>query len=364
MIAEENYFIIDTLIRQGRSFAMWRVPGEETIHFRMQTLGSPDLLFDLNELNGRSGFVIAPFHVSTEHPIVLLQPDCFEMPEDVIESPQEMINVCAPATVPPVRSMEEEKLEYSRCFQTFLSQLQKKELDKLVLSRPKTILKEAGFSVGKVFFRACRRYIYSYVYLCHTPQTGTWLGGTPEIILSGEGNEWHTIALAGTQQLIGDELPKEWDAKNIQEQQYVAQYIRNRLNSLGIMPEENGPYTSRAVDICHLRSDFCFRLPNNRELGTLLDKLHPTPAVCGLPKDKAYRFILEHEGYDRRYYSGFVGWLAPHGKTDLYVNLRCMSIQRDTYTLFAGGGLLESSLLESEWKETNDKMQTMRKIID
>lgn len=61
---------------------------------------------------------------------------------------------------------------------------------------------------------------------------------------------------------------------------------------------------------------------------------------------------------------GFVGWLSPTGRTDLYVNLRCATIQDNRYTLFAGGGLLASSRLEEEWQETNDKMQTMKKIIE
>ncbi|HBK29014.1 MAG TPA: isochorismate synthase, partial [Parabacteroides sp.] len=101
-----------------------------------------------------------------------------------------------------------------------------------------------------------------------------------------------------------------------------------------------------------------------RMLGDVLSLLHPTPAVCGLPKEDAFRFIIEKEGYDRSYYSGFVGWLSPTGQTDIYVNLRCVNIHPDTYTLFAGGGLLASSDLEDEWEETIDKMKTMQNILE
>ena len=93
MITKESYHIIDTLIRQGRSFALWRIPGNETIHFRMQSYGTPDLLGSYTELNGRSGFVIAPFHISDKHPIVLIQPDCMDLPEDILETPQDNIEV-------------------------------------------------------------------------------------------------------------------------------------------------------------------------------------------------------------------------------------------------------------------------------
>ena len=97
-------------------------------------------------------------------------------------------------------------------------------------------------------------------------------------------------------------------------------------------------------------------------MGDLLKLLHPTPAVCGLPKEEAYRFILDNEGYDRSYYSGFIGWLRPEGRTDLYVNLRCMNVKEDSLTLYAGGGLLASSELDDEFQETEKKMQTMQNL--
>ena len=112
-----------------------------------------------------------------------------------------------------------------------------------------------------------------------------------------------------------------------------------------------------------MKSDFFFSLPNPEKLGDVLQLLHPTPAVCGLPKEEAYHFIIENEGYDRSYYSGFIGWLDPKGKTDLYVNLRCMNILPQTFTLYAGGGLLAASQLEEEWQETEDKLDTMRRIV-
>ena len=89
------------------------------------------------------------------------------------------------------------------------------------------------------------------------------------------------IALAGTQHLVDGRLPKPWDEKNMREQQLVATYIRERLERLGIHPEEQGPYSAFAVELAHLRSDFRFELSDTRHLGDLLDLLHPTPAVCG-----------------------------------------------------------------------------------
>ncbi len=223
--------------------------------------------------------------------------------------------------------------------------------------------KGADFSLSSVFRAACKRYIHSYIYLCYTPQTGIWLGSTPEIILSGEKDEWNTVALAGTQPLQDGKLPQVWDEKNRKEQDYVTAYIRSRLLSLGVHSTESGPYPAYAGALSHLKTDFHFSLRDNNGLGDLLKVLHPTPAVCGLPKEEAYRFILENEGYDRRYYSGFIGWLDPNGRTDLYVNLRCMHIEDERLTLYAGGGLLASSELNDEWLETEKKLQTMKRLI-
>ena len=109
-----------------------------------------------------------------------------------------------------------------------------------------------------------------------------------------------------------------------------------------------GPQTATAGELAHLRTDIRFALPSTGMLGSLLRALHPTPAVCGLPKDEAFRFIGAHEGYDRSYYAGFLGRLSPGGHTALYVNLRCMACSGETgaFRLYAGGGLLPESVLD------------------
>lgn len=337
----------------------------------MQTSGFARLLYNIEELDGQSGFVIAPFHVSEQHPIVLIRPDIRELPldkgEDVPCSGNKSFTLMeqkfhARETKVPCKGNLKE--DYNRRFNSFIEPLRRKQFEKLVLSRSQTIpAGKADFSPAAAFHKAIRRYKYSYVYLCHTPATGTWLGCTPEIILSGEKGEWHTVALAGTQPLQNGELPTEWDDKNREEQEYVAFYIRKQLQALGIKPTETAPAPVRAGELSHLKSDFSFPLPDNKKLGDLLERLHPTPAVCGLPKEETYRFIRENEGYDRSYYSGFIGWLAPEEKSDLYVNLRCMNILADAFVLYAGGGILASSETESEWLETEAKMQTMMHLI-
>ena len=95
----------------------------------------------------------------------------------------------------------------------------------------------------------------------------------------------------------------------------------------------------------------------------MLALLHPTSAVCGLPKEPALQFILENEGFDRSYYSGFLGPVNSATGTHLYVNLRCMELLEKEAILYAGAGITAESNPEKEWQETQHKMQTMRRVL-
>lgn len=367
MIDEDinNIITINELIRRKEPFAVYRIPGEKHPCLLTQTAGEIRLIYHLEELNNQRGFVIAPFRVDKKSPVVLIQPNRIHSPFP-LEGELEPDYFSGSSSFSSDSSLTSCTEEYAGHFRTFLTALREERFDKLVLSRPLgiNINKVSEFSPARAFQAACRRYIHSYVYLCYTPQTGVWMGSTPEILLSGEKKEWNTVALAGTQPLQDGKLPHNWNEKNREEQEYVASYIRRQLLSLGIHPEEKGPYPAYAGALSHLKTDFHFSLKNNEGLGDLLNLLHPTPAVCGLPKKEAYQFIMENEGYDRSYYTGFIGWINPDGRTDLYVNLRCMHVEESQLTLYAGGGLLASSELSDEWQETEKKLQTMKRIIN
>ncbi len=356
MNGEEKRLILDALIERDACFAIYRLPGEQAPRFVMQATGPPSLLYDIEELNGQHGFVIAPFRITAASPLIVIRPDCTDLSgADIRFGNQKQKRVGAE------RHKKEKKSDYSLLFQQFHKSLLKGEVKKLVLSRSRTMERGGAFSPGQSFFRAVEKYPHSFVYLLHTPQSGTWLGSTPEILLAGSGSEWQTVALAGTRYPNTGNI--SWDDKNLREQHLVTSYILKQLTSFQIAPEINGPYTIKAGNLAHLRTDFSFSLPDKPKTGTLLKALHPTPAVSGLPKEKAFQFIADHEGHDRRYYTGFLGMLDPSAETNLYVNLRCMHIGESLLTLFAGSGLLASSTCRDEWEETEQKLKTMASIV-
>lgn len=338
------------------SFAIYRLPFARQCTLMVQNT-SPIELSSLADLNGQSGFVIAPFSSSDENPILLMHPDEITT-VDVRDAEAGRWSSDRQLSSSKARA---ERESYHDNFAHFHSQLISGRFSKLVLSRCSETPLDDGLRADEIFQRACQLYPRQFVALFSTPKSGTWLMATPEILLDGSGGRWRTMALAGT--MPYGEGPVSWSEKNQSEQRYVANYIRERLKDYAREIKEEGPQTTRAADLVHLRSDFTFFLNDDNAIGHLLDSLHPTPAVCGIPKDEARDYILDNESSPRHYYSGFAGPLNLQGDTHLYVSLRCMEILPRCCKLYAGGGILRESTEESEWEETEAKLSTMRKLL-
>ena len=362
--------------------ALYRLPYRQQVTLVAQQDDEPQELLSCDSLNGQTGFVVAPFFVCKETPIILIRPDviktfktvsdCFDVGNSLFQRRKQFVSTEETTCFNGGNNLRD---IYASDFSRFFEPLKNGDFRKLVLSRCVEEPLVEGMSALQLFQRACQLYPRLFISLVYTAKSGMWLTATPEILLEGEGNEWRTIALAGTMKLEGDELLGEgehvtWSTKNIQEQRYVATYLMGCLEQLAQNIHEEGPRTVRAANLVHLRSDFTFTLLNKERVGDVLQMLHPTPAVCGLPKQETYRFILDNEHTSRLYYSGFMGPLnlSPSTihqspSTNLYVSLRCMQITADRYRLYAGGGLLKDSVEELEWQETEAKLETMRQCI-
>jgi isochorismate synthase len=177
----------------------------------------------------------------------------------------------------------------------------------------------------------------------------------------------HTMALAGTQARPPFPADVRWSAKEIEEQALVSDYIRDFFSRARVgVVHESGPHTVAAGNIVHLQTDFCVELPHYELMALanrVLHELHPTSAVCGMPKDKALAFILQHEGYDRSFYSGYLGPVHIDDQSHLYVNLRCMQLGQDAAYLYAGGGVTADSSPDAEWRETELKAGTLLAVL-
>lgn len=378
------------------AFVFYRLPYKQEYTLVMQNDDDPEELYSIDELNGKSGFVIAPFDATETCPILLMRPDIVKTfrlkteKEDAVKAGAKEVKAETKETAKVetvetetaetvskkvsnfAKASDAEKRSYIEDFEDFHDQLEEGRFDKIVLARCSHITsKTAHEKAEDLFKKACKMYPRLFIALISTAQSGTWLMATPEVLLSGNGCEFKTMALAGTQQappsdIVADKPVEgvEWSQKDREEQLYVSDYIEDVLSEFTDHCHKKGPYTTMAAQLYHLRTDFTFRLDDTDLLGEVLDALFPTPAICGIPKEETRQYILANESIDRKYYSGFVGPLTPNGDTHLYVSLRCMNIHPGgKFDLYAGGGLLEESIMEKEWEETEAKMQTMKRVI-
>lgn len=351
----------------------FRLPDTRTA-VKITQRGDPEKLTDIGQLGMDGGYVFAPFAPDADCPVLLVRPDSVE----IIPLAEAAASSSAAHTQPHdgasaaelAAHTAAERTAYYRDFAAFHAALCAGDLQKVVLARrstrPSTLDTDADAAMERLFLTACARYPHMYIALIQSPACGTWLTATPEVLLQHNGAAWHTMALAGT--LKAGDAQCTWSEKNIKEQRYVADYIEDTLRYCTTSLTVSEAHDLRAAALLHRCTDFHFQLDDAGGIGRLLARLHPTPAVCGMPKTAARRFILARETAPRKYYSGFTGPLrlpvdGLAGHTHLFVMLRCMQILPQECHLYAGGGLLAESDEQSEWEETEAKMAAMEGLL-
>lgn len=249
------------------------------------------LIDDITELDDTAGFVVAPFDRDDSVDTVLIKPQektAFMTPEEISAEQKAVFDACSRRNALNKTSPATTREDYSRDFGLFYDSLSGGRFHKLVLARDKTIPLPDSASTTQMFVKACRDYPRLFVALFSSPACGTWLVATPEVLIERDGDRCHTMALAGTMRYEGNMHPL-WSQKNIAEQACVASYIHDAISPLADTLDETGPYTVRAAHVVHLRTDYDFTAARHATISSLISALHPTPAVCGLPKDKADR---------------------------------------------------------------------------
>lgn len=319
-------------------------------------------LHQLKDLPPKAGFIFAPFHVSKQSPIHFCPSFVHLKGIKVIE---EYVSHIKLKEQPPIRYVSKDinstsAETYRKIFASFMQPLKKGDLKKVVLSC-KSHVNFKNTDLASVFEHASHCYPHLTTYLCGIDNQTIWMGCTPEILVKGAQGKYETMALAGTFPIT--DQPIIWNLKNKQEQRYVAEYIHQVLKEMKLDVKVGETQTLKAGGVVHLCTKFQFQLKAPEQLALLINQLHPTPAVCGLPKQEAMQYILDNEGYQRDYYAGFLGWYDPFGETELYVNLRCAQIDDTGAMCYGGGGILPTSTVEDEWHEAQYKMDTIKKLF-
>ncbi|MRT94855.1 isochorismate synthase [Ancylomarina sp. 16SWW S1-10-2] len=349
-------------------FFAYKLPKSEIIEIGIQKDLDLMSFHNFADLKDKQGFVFAPFDSAGKHKSWFIREDfnfssgkvdqaCFdELSLYKNEMPLSRNKACIEGT----------EADYFSQITDILKALKEKELDKAVLSRIHVEKNDKGFDSSSLFFQLCENYPKAFVSFVSLPGDCSWMGASPELLFKSEKDVSETVALAATLPMVSSNLSDiKWGQKEIEEQAFVSRYIEDvfKANSIDVF-ERKGPYTVQAGQIVHLKTEFktetklCFE-----NKAKIISALHPTPAVCGLPKQKALELINSVETHDREYYAGYWGLLKKGGNVELYVNLRTMKIAENQLSLFVGGGITADSIPQDEWVETQNKAQTLLSVI-
>lgn len=385
MLATENSIdtsaLVNGLVASGIPFVVYRLPRREK--FRLMVSYDPFLLLekvDFEELP--SGFVFAPFQTGAA-PILFLKAD-FDREADFNQPQMDISEMKCHLDLPGREEgfrceavpYEDDAAEYREKVKRVLARIRNGEARKVVLSRRKPLGRITESNYFAAFKALSLSHSDAMISLVHLPENKqVWLGASPEILVAQNyRGVFTTMSLAGTQSAFdreGNEIrPVEalWTHKEIEEQAIVGRYIINCLKKIRVREfEEEGPKTVKAGNLLHLRTFYSI---DNREVNfpnlssVMLNLLHPTPAICGMPKENAEKIIRDIEGYDREFYSGYLGPVNTASESHLFVNLRTLKVEEGIAYVYAGGGITEDSQPDKEWAETEMKMGTIIRAFD
>jgi isochorismate synthase len=373
--------LIPQIVGHGGSFMFWRLPN--TDEKNLIVCNSSALMLDEISLEDlKSGFAFSPFDPAQKKLFfnadlvfrfkgdeILDGPDLNNTKYVIKGSGQDLDN-----NQTPYYSRNKEVIThngYLALVEEAIHKIESGEIEKIVPSKFKEVELPENFNLLKTFYRLCDKHPNAFVSLVSSPETGTWLGASPELLVSIDAQDkFKTIALAGTlPYTTGINLKSvAWTQKEIEEQALVCRYIINCFKKIRVREyAEHGPRTVVAGNLLHLRTDYEIDLKevNFPQLGSVMLKLlHPTSAVCGMPHIPAMEFLQKNEGYDREFYSGFLGPVNFEGESKLFVNLRCIQLFEKSAKIYAGAGVTADSDPIKEAEEVEMKIQTLNQIIN
>ena len=215
----------------------------------------------------------------------------------------------------------------------------------------------------------CQKHLLSKL-LNHFPKENTFaialnpqaifFGSTPEDLFVREGEIITVDSIAGTTTQSNKDLL--FTPKYIEEHKIVTDYVENCLKDLCTDISTSDLMTKHAAHLLHLHRKISGRLKQHINDDDIIKKLHPTPATLGFPKRASQKFLNDHEGFDRGFYAGCLGW-RHETHTHLKVALRSGLAVNETLFLYAGAGITNDSIAADEIIEINQKFKTLEEVF-
>ncbi len=244
------------------------------------------------------------------------------------------------------------------------------ELQKIVLSRKIEITLTDKPQFSKLLFMLNKQYTGCTIFAYHSGQS-TFIGASPERLAKISDKMINIDALAGSSKRGTNEIEDEIisasllsNIKELEEHKYVVTYINDQLSEISeniVYP--SSPQIKKLNNIQHLWTPFNAELPGGKSVMNMLELLHPTPALGGVPKEKALGLIKKLEDYNRGLYAGIIGWVSPDNEGEFTAAIRSALINGKKIIAFAGCGIVEHSIPENEFIETELKLNAIMSLF-
>jgi len=264
-----------------------------------------------------------------------------------------------------------EKQNWINKVDSLLDLIQRKEIDKVVLSRKISLKLKDKPNWNYIHKKLTTNFPSCHFFVFHKNKS-FFFGSTPERLAKFKNGTVEIDALAGSaprgknkneDRMIAEKLLNS--LKNINEHNFVIDHIKNSIKETTEEIEIQNKYNIKKLNnIQHLHSRISAKLKNGFTPFDLLMKLYPTPAICGVSREKAYSIINEFEDYERGMYSGVIGWFNFYNEGEFTVALRSAVINEKKLTAFAGSGIVASSDPNTEFEETEIKLKAILNLFD
>ena len=344
--------VLHTYLQNNTAFYAYKDPTNDNVHIDTIDETIPFEFDDLTNHIKRDAFAMYPFdHTSRKGWYFTADK------QQVFFNKTANIETTASETKQSHHFNEEQFKEYGKQFDKMMKAIKSKCVQKVILSKPVVIRENFEKNLPEIFIKLIALYPKTFVFLVSSPETGIWMGASPELLFSKVGDKCTTVSLAGTRSKFDD--ISLWTDKEMEEQSMVSDFIDDALAKHSIKQyKKTGPSMLKVGNLTHLKTIYHFKSPSDFQWGRFVKSLHPTPALCGEPKMEAMELIRKVETHNREYYGGFLGPVH-RNSTHLYVNLRSMKIEKNKSTIYVGGGLTHQSNLQNEWDELKLKSKTL-----
>jgi isochorismate synthase len=332
------------------------LPGESKFHHWIGDIS----VYSQSQLNlflDKDVFLIKPFYGNELYVLIPTQKKSYS----IYELPNIKVNDVLNLNL--TLEKNQPKADYISYLIETIHLIKNNQFDKIVTARKFNKSIDKPLDISKILTELLQSYPNAFITFLQSKKWSNWLGASPEILFKTSNKQWQTVAVAGTRE---KHTVENWGQKEIIEHNKVVEYIHELLVLNNIDFSQSEVKSIAMGNIEHLVVTFTNatnqELSNNK-IAQLINSLSPTPAVSGFPKSKAVNYLSSKEIFDRELYAGFIGPVINHN-IDLYVNLRCCKLTQNQISYYAGGGINSMSDPESEWNETNQKIELLQSILE